>query len=145
MPIDPAQTRTWAEENKAAWELVPLIEMHRGARVQVGFELELYARIPTGIPPDAERRDAVVGIWDRLRQIAESLAPEEPKDDRLEVDPFDAAGRLRPETGFAPEVLLKARIFHASDYFEPTGADERQHLRPLEERLHELGLRQRTW
>lgn len=145
MPIDPAETRAWAERNKAAWELVPLIEMHRGERVQVGFELELYARIPTEIAPGGDRQDAILKIWDRLRQIAESLTPDEPKYDRLEVDPFDAAGRLRPETGFAPEVLLKARIFHASGYFEPASADERQHLRPLEDRLHELGLRQKTW
>jgi hypothetical protein len=145
MPIDPAQTRTWAEKNKAAWELVPLIEMHRGERIQVGYELDLYARIPAEIAPGGERQDAVLAIWDRLRQIAEALAPEEPAHDRLEVEPFDAAGRLRPETGFAPEVLLKARIFHASDYFKPASADERHQLRPLEERLHELGLRPKGW
>jgi len=145
MPIDPLETRAWAEQNKAAWELAPLVEMHRGQRVQVGFELELYARIPIGIAAGDERQEAVVAIWDRLRQIAESIAPEEPAHSRLDVEAFDAAGRLRPETGFAPEVLLKARIFHASDYFEPASADERRLLRPLEERLRELGLRPKSW
>jgi hypothetical protein len=144
MSIDAAEARAWAEKNKAAWELCPLVEMLRGERVQVGFELELYARIPSGMG-DEERQEAVVAIWDRLRQIAESIAPEEPAHARLEVEPFDAAGRLRPETGFAPEVLLKARIFHASDYFEPASADERQGLRPLEDRLRELGLRPKCW
>jgi hypothetical protein len=145
MPIDAAETRAWAEKNKAAWEVCPLVEMHRGERVQVGFELSLYARIPTETAAGEDRQDAVVAIWDRLCQIAESIAPAEPARARLEVEPFDAAGRLRPETGFAPEVLLKARIFHASDYFEPAEADERKFVRPLEERLHELGLRQKCW
>jgi hypothetical protein len=145
MPIDSAATRAWAEEHKAAWDLTPLVEMNHGERVQVGFELELYARIPVAITPGDERQNAVLGIWDRLREIAESLGPDGAAPDRLEVDPFDAAGRLRPETGFAPEVQLKARIFHASDYFAPAGADERRLLRPLEERLRELGLRQKSW
>jgi hypothetical protein len=144
MPIDTAETRAWAERNKAAWELTPLIEMAHGQRVQVGFELELYARIPAGISGE-EQDEALVGIWDRLRQIAEEAAPEEPAHSRLEVEPFDAAGRLRPETGFAPEVLLKARIFHAAGYFEPASLDERERLRPLEDRLRELGLRPKCW
>ena len=56
MPIDDAATRVWARENRAAWELAPLVEMHEGRAVQVGFRLHLYARVPTEIPPSAERR-----------------------------------------------------------------------------------------
>ena len=66
-------------------------------------------------------------------------------DARLEVDPFDAAARLRPETQFAPEVLLSARLFHGSDLLVPVEAGERERLKPLEERLHELGLKPRSW
>jgi hypothetical protein len=143
--IDPAETRVWAERHRAAWELTPREEMHRGQRRQVGFDLELYARMPAEIPPGAEQDAAVVAIWDRLREIAESLIPEEPAGDRLEVEAFDVAGRLRPETNFEPEVLLSARIVHAADYFEPVSADDRKHLQPLEERLRELGLRHRVW
>jgi hypothetical protein len=142
--IDPAETRAWAERHRAAWELAPLEEMHRGQKMQVGFDLQLYARIPAGAPgPDQDA--AVMAIWDRLREIADSLVLEEPAGDRLEVEAFDLARRLRPETNFEAEVLLTARIVHAADYFEPVSADDRKHLQPLEERLRELGLRHRSW
>jgi hypothetical protein len=67
------------------------------------------------------------------------------KDARIEVDPFEAAARLRPETQFAPEVLLSARLFHGSDLLAPVQPGDRERLKPLEERLHELGLRARSW
>jgi hypothetical protein len=140
MPIDPAECRAWAAQVKAAWELTPLIEMERGEEVQVGFELGLYARVPGDVAADLERQAAVEWTWDRLREIAESLVPLLGTDGRLEVDPFEAAARLRPETGLAPEVLLSARLFHGSDLLAPVRPGDRERLKPLEDRLHELGL-----
>jgi hypothetical protein len=145
MAIDPAGCRSWAQQAKAAWEVSPLVEMERGAPVQVGFELELYARAPTEVPPSEEREDAFEALWDRLREIAESLLPLAGPDARLEVDPFEAAARLRPETQFAPEVLLSARLFHGSDLLAPVKPGDRERLKPIEERLHELGLKARSW
>jgi len=140
MPIDPAECRAWAARVKAAWELAPLVEMERGAAVQVGFELSRFARIPTDLAPGAERQAAVERTWDRLREIAESLLPVAGAEARLDVDPFDAAARLRPETQFAPEILLSARLFHGSDLLAPVEPGDRERLKPVEERLHELGL-----
>jgi hypothetical protein len=145
MAVDPAETQAWARDNKAAWEVTPLFEMHKGERLQVGFELELYARIPPQIPPSAERERALEALWDRLREIAESLLPIVGDEARIEVEPFENAGRLRPETKFAPEVLLQARLFHAADYFAPIGDGDRERVKPLEAQLTAIGLRQRSW
>jgi hypothetical protein len=143
MPIDPAECREWAQQVRAAWEVSPLIEMERGALVQVGFELSLYARVPADLGPGREA--SVEATWDRLREIAESLVPLAGTDARIEVDPFEAAARLRPETQFAAETLLSARLFHGSDLLVPVETGDRERLKPLEERLHELGLKQRSW
>jgi len=145
MPVDPADCRTWAQKAKAAWEVTPLIEMERGAPVQVGFELSLYARVPDDLPPGPDREAATERIWDRMREIAESLVPLAGTDARVEVDPFEAADRLRPETQFTPEILLTARLFHGSDLLQPIEPGEREQLKPLEDRLHELGLKPRSW
>jgi len=144
-PVDPAATRTWAKENRAAWELTRLVEMHEGQAVQVGFRLHLYARVPTEIPPSAERRAAVIATWDRLRAIAHSLVALEPTGTDLEVGPYNAMERYRRENGFRPEVSLQARIFHEKDYFESVDAGDRDRLRPLERRLRDLGLRPGHW
>jgi hypothetical protein len=145
MAIDPAECRVWAEQAKAAWEVTPLIEMEKGVQVQVGFELSLFARVPGDVPPGPEREAAVGRVWDRLREIAESLLPLAGADGRLEVDPFEAAARLRPETQFAPEILLSARLFHGPDLLAPVREGDRERLKPLEDRLGELGLRSRSW
>jgi hypothetical protein len=145
MEIDPTECRTWAQQSKAAWEVTPLVEMERGSQVQVGFELSLFARVPTDVPPGSEGDAAFEALWDRLRGIAESLVPLAGKHARIEVDPFEAAARLRPETQFAPEILLSARLFHGSDLLAPVKPGERERLRPLEDRLHELGLKPRSW
>jgi len=145
MTIDAAECRTWAEEVKAAWEVTPLIEMEKGSPVQVGFELSLFARVPNDVPPGTDPQAAVEALWDRMREIAESLLPLAGPDARIEIDPFEAAARLRPETQFAPELLLSARLFHGSNLLAPVEPGERELLKPLEDRLHELGLKARRW
>lgn len=145
MAVDAASCRIWAGEVKAAWEVTPLIEMEKGAAVQVGFELNLFARVPEGLPPGPERQAGVETLWDRMREIAESLVPLAGPDARIEVDPYEAAARLRPETQFAPEMLLSARLYHGSNLLAPIEPGDRELLKPLEERLHELGLKQRSW
>jgi hypothetical protein len=144
MTEDLEATRAWAKDNKACWEIVPLIEKHREQLMQVGFDLSLFARVP-GLPAGGERFAEVHAIWDRLRDIAVSLAPLLAGDGRIDVDPFEEAGRLRPETQFAPEVMLQARLFHSSDYFTPASSADRERLRPIEARLGELGLRAKAW
>jgi len=143
--LDPVETRRWAERNRAAWELSPLVEMHKEKPVQVGYTLSLYARVPSEIPPSAERREAVLATWDRLRGIADALVEQEPEGTDIEVEAYDAEERFRRENGFRPEVTLYARIVHEDDYFEPVAAGERKSLRPLEERLKEIGLRRDHW
>jgi hypothetical protein len=144
--LDLAACRAWARESKVAWEVTPLVEMEKGAAVQVGFELHLFARVPEGAPPGAaEGQAAVEALWDRLRVLAESLVELAGPEARLEVDPYEAATRLRPETQFAPEVMLSARLFHGSDLLEPVGPGDRERLEPLEERLTDLGLKPRSW
>jgi hypothetical protein len=145
MAIEPAESRTWAQQVKAAWEVSPLLEQRKGERIQVGFELTLFARIPLAIPPGSEREAAIEKLWDRLREISESLLPLVGADGRLEVEPFEAAACLRPETQFAPELQLKARLFHGSDLQSPVQEGDRERLKPVEDRLHELGLKARSW
>ena len=145
MAVETAECRAWARDVKAAWEITPLVEHQKGAAIQVGFELSLYARIRTEIPPGPERQAAAEGLWERLREIAESLVPLAGADGRVELDPFEAAERLRPETQFAPEMLLTARLFHGSDFLVAVKDGDRERLKPLEDRLHELGLKPRSW
>ena len=89
--------------------------------------------------------DLADATWDRLREIADSLVAQEPEGTDILVGPYDAEERFRRENGFRPEVSLEARIVPEKDYFEPVDDGARDRLRPLEQRLRDLGLRPGHW
>ena len=75
MAIDDGRVPGLGREAKAAWEITPLVELRAGRPDPGGLRADLYARIPTEGPPGPERQAAIEGLWDRLREIAESLLP----------------------------------------------------------------------
>ena len=145
MSLNQTEIATWAKEHQASFEIAPLIEMHAGQKVQVGYEINLFAELPAGAAAGPEREQAVMGLWERLRTVAEWLLPPEATKARLDIAPFRAAARLRPENEMEAEVMLTARLFHASDYFAPVDERERLALSVLEKRLTGMGLKQGHW
>ena len=131
----------WARVHKACFEILPLIEMHKGEKVQVGFELSLFAQIPTDAPV-AEGRQRSLEVCATLREILESLVGPEHATVRLEVGPVSPTEKLRPEAGYAPEVELSAQIVRRHETFEPVPQDSREVLAFLEAGLNALGLRE---
>lgn len=136
---------TWAREHRACFDITPLMESRGGQRLQVGYTIELYARLPTEKAPGPERREASAKIWEALRTIALSLAPAADSGIRVEIEPPRTAAFLRPTNDMEPEILLTARVFHAGDYFAPVTNDERGKLPSLERRLTAIGLRRGHW
>jgi len=130
----------WAKAHKACFDVQPLIEMHKGEKVQVGFELRLYAQMP----PDGERAGAAsMEIYGRLREMLESVVGPDHPVARLEISSPSAA-RVRAETGMTPEIELSARIVRRQGTFEPVPPDARENLAFLEHGLIGLGLRRGT-
>lgn len=140
--MDEPAIREWARQHQAAWEIEPLVEVHEGERVQVGFEIDLYARVPSGATASSA---ILAALWDGLQSVAAMLAPAAGPDGRIEVEPFDAAERLRPETHFAPEIMLQARFVETAERFVAVSDDDRARLSQVERRLRELGLEARSW
>ncbi len=133
----------WARDHDACFELGPLVEMVRGRRVQVGFTLGLYARLPLKTGPGPEREAAARAIWERLREIAQSLVPREGSRARMEIDGSRPAASFAPEGRMQPEIGIEARVFHGDDYFAEATADEEERLRSVTRRLTEMGLKER--
>jgi hypothetical protein len=133
----------WARTHEACFELAPLVEMVRGRRVQVGFTVGLYARLPLETGPGPGRKAAAAEIWEGLREIAQSLAPREGSRARVEVEPQRAAAFFEPEGRMMPEVAFNARVFHGDDYFKEVTVDEEARLHDVTRRLTEMGLKER--
>src|SRR5262245_20637173 len=87
----------WAREHQASYQVGPLLEMRGKEKVQVGFTIDLSARLPVERAPGAERREEAARIWERLKTIVESLAPPEGAKARLEIEPREIVAYFRPE------------------------------------------------
>jgi hypothetical protein len=134
----------WAKEHAACFEITPLLESRAG-RIQVGYTLELYARLPLEKTPGPERRAEAERAWEELRKLALSLAPAEDRGIRVEIEPRRGAASLRAANEMEPELQLSARVFHAGDYFAPVTQEDRDKLPGLERRLTAMGLRRGHW
>jgi hypothetical protein len=145
MSTSDADTAAWAREHRACYELQPLVERHGGSKIQVGFTLTLYAALPMEKGPGPERREAGRQIWEKLREVVESLAPPADSRARAEIEPPRTAAFLRPENQMQPEIGLTARVFHGDDYFAPVTGEERNKLAGAEQKLASLGLKRGHW
>ncbi|HET7291293.1 MAG TPA: hypothetical protein VFM88_02615 [Vicinamibacteria bacterium] len=135
----------WARTHRACWEVQPLVEQHEGARMQVGFEFNVFAQFPPAATGPDERRKAFPEVAAKLEELAAAVFPAEAAVARFEADPVQAAVRLRAETEFAPELQLTVRVFHKADYFLRIEEGDRKRLQPLEDRLKALGLKAKAW
>ena len=134
----------WARDHQACFELTPLVEMRGSERIQVGFNVDLYARFPMDKERGEARTHAAVEIWTHLRTLLEAAAQVRNGNARMEVDQMRPGAIMRQENKLEPEVNLRGRVFHA-EYFAPVTEEERARLPSFEERLRALGLRVRTW
>lgn len=139
------ETEGWAREHQACFELTPLVEMRGAERIQVGYNVDLYARFPMHKERGEERTQAAVEIWNHLRTLLETAAKGAKSDARVEIDQMRTAAIMRQENKLQPEVNLRGRVFHAADYFAPVTAEERARMPSFEERLRVLGLRVKSW
>lgn len=140
-----AEWQDWARAHRACWEVQPLVELHEGRRIQVGFEFNVFAQFPsTATDPDM-RQQAFPLVRAKLEELARRAFPAEGTVARFETQPIETAVRLRPETEFAPEVQLTVRLFHKQEYFQAVAGEDRKRLAPLEAGLKALGLKAKAW
>ena len=130
----------WAKTHGAGFEVAALIEQVRGRRVQIGFTVRLFARMPMDERPQKERWAEALEIRDRLVQILQSLAPAPGGRGRLEIEPFRSAATLDPARELEPEISVVGRVFHGDDYFAEVKESERTKVYEGVRRLTELGI-----
>ena len=135
----------WARTHRACFELTPLVEMRGSERIQVGFNVDLYARLPIDNELSEAPTQPAVEIWRHLKTLLETAARGGYGDARLEVDQMRSGAIMRPENKLEPEVNLRGRVFHAEHYFSAVTEEERALLPSFEERLRALGLKAGTW
>lgn len=131
----------WVRAHNVCFEVSPHFEVYHHTKRQSACDLTLYALHPDhsvadpGGPENAE-------IWEHLRDIALRVLP---KDTHYDIDPFDAAYHLRPETLFAPEVEFTLEIWPDEGGFAAVDDQVRQQVHRMEDALLGLGAQRKVW
>ena len=142
-PDDPASLQAWVRGHKVAWEFQPLMEAVKGLGLKrTGLELHLFAEHGGPAEPFAD-------LYEGVRRIAESASPTD-GGVLVEVMPFDATERLRPETGYTPEVQVTVCFTPADPNAVETEIEAAQGFlerlqAAIESKLRGLGVQPRAW
>jgi hypothetical protein len=131
---------SWIAVHRPLFEMWRLEQLVDGRRAQIGYRLELTALCPRSGCRGACCAD--VEIWERLAEVARTVAPDDHAELELEIEPYDASHRCGPDTSWAPAVRLTAQVVHREHYFEEVDADDRRILGDVEERLAALRILQ---
>lgn len=143
-PPEESTLKDWVRQHRVTWEVGPSQELVEHRPQTVGFELRLFGRHGADVRPSPGCPECV-SLHERLRAIAEAAFPKEHRPTRYEIEPFEAAFRLRPESEWKPEVQLKVRIVHRGDYLRPLDECEKRCAGEIQEALRGLGVQPRTW
>lgn len=136
--------RGWIQEYRICWECSPLVEMHEQHRVQIGFELHLFAQHP-GQGAQGPGCSLCRELYNELRELALFALPTDVRPSRYEIDPYRPAFHYRAETNRVPECQLTLRVLHREGYFEPIDACETRCADEITSRLCALGAQPNAW
>jgi hypothetical protein len=135
-----AEIKDWILEHRVCFEMSPHFEIHLHQKVQVGFEVALFARPRQGgfVDPGGGEAQA---LFEGLRQVVAAVMPSGVD---YALGPFDFSFHLRTSSLWRPEVQLVAEILHGST-FAAVDDEERGYARAVRKALLELGASEGTW
>jgi hypothetical protein len=135
-----AAIEAWAARHEACWEIAPLVEMVKGEGViQTGFELRIFAQ--TEHAPD----ERVATIFEAAYAIAAHVIPRSDLPLQFDVGAYDQSTHLRPETGFAAEIVVPIEVTFDDPHVKLSSAQVERVVAPIEAELRALGLKPKAW
>ena len=135
---------SWIREHHVTWEVSPWQEIVGHSPTAVGFEVRLYARHAPGRIPDPGC-DLCAALHEKLRAIALSVLPKEPRPTQYTIEPFKASLHLRPEGHWDPEVELVMHIVHREEYLRGVDDCEKRCAGEIQDGLRGLGVQPKSW
>lgn len=135
-----AEWAAWARDHRAAFQTVPLVEVVKGERLQLGFSLTLYVAAPMETAPGA-RVAQIEALWDEMKLLADDIAPPEQRTAKVQIEQA-ARVVLRPENEFKPEVGLTFHLFPRGGSMVAVTEADRERMAQVEKRLVAFGVKQ---
>ena len=134
----------WIQQHKVCWELVPYYAIGRAGKIQVGFELDLFAQFESGAKPNPGCKQCEE-VFHNLAEIGRLALPTDFRPTRYDFQQFDASFHLRTETKLKPEIQLTILIIHREGFFNPVDECERKCATEIQQRLKNMGVQRKVW
>ncbi len=129
------------EKHTVCYDIFPDCLLIEGEIRKVGFELQLFGTHDHGNSRLTPGCELCVHTFADVRRIAEWVLPQERRDSKYEIQPFDSALHETPKRRLMPEVALSIMIEHRHDFYDPNNECETRCLHEMEKKLKELGVR----
>ena len=135
----------YVQRFRVCWEVWPEYLMSSSGRRQVGFELELSGTPEFGSGQESPGTPECRKVYVALHAIADWIFPKEERPSMYEIEPYEHALHYSSARSNRPDVTLSVKILHRSGFDQPVDACEVRCLQEMEQRLIQLGARQRQW
>lgn len=136
--------RAWIQAHQVTWERHPRPELATTRRLEMRYDLALYARQPTkpyeppGSPHCRELHAVLRDLVEAALAASGDGAPES-----VEVAPFAPLIAMRSESGWAPEVELDVEL--RSPDVAPSAPAALERVQALEAALLRFGVQRGSW
>jgi hypothetical protein len=133
------------ERYQVCWDVYPHEEMWNGARIQTGFDLELYGTHRRDVQHANPGCSHCIEVYDALQAIALSIVPEERRPSQYELSTYDQSIRYSHMRHDRPDVLLTITIAHRNSPMAEIDECEVKCVDEIKAKLREIGADRRTW
>ena len=143
LPSSEAALREWVRSHHVTWERQPHFELAGGRKVQVGYDVTLFALHPQPLH-DCPGCNECLRIHQSLRDVATTALRDLRPNGGLAIGPSAPAFAMRAESDWAPEVELDVEVYQQGPVTE-SDADEAACIQAMEDELRRLGVRPNRW
>jgi hypothetical protein len=140
----PTDLTEWIQKHKVCWDLLPYYAVDGGPRIQIGFELDLFAQHLPSVVANPGCKECE-NVYKNLAQIARKALPTEFRPTKYEIQQFDASFHIRRETNLKTEIQVTVLIIHREGLFDPVNECERKCADEIEKHLKNMGVQRKVW
>lgn len=131
--------------HKVVFESRPALNYTQGDARKIGYDVTLYGtHSHPAHEPDAGC-DECVKVWHDLEKISRFVIPEDQRDTRIRILPFDQLLRESKARKFRYDVALVLELRHRREFLNPLDECETHCRDELLVSLRSLGVQEHTW
>jgi len=144
-PSPPSSLERMIEDFRVCWEARPEYAIVNGARLQIGFAIELAGTDERGVARTLPGGAECQSVFAALHEIASAVLPRDERSSVHLVSSFDQAIHFSSRRGNRPEVVLTITVLHRGVVERAVEQCQVRCTNDMVQRLRALGACEGAW